>query len=292
MSIIVIDNQIVHYEVFGRGRPVLFLHGWLGSWRYWFPTIEGMAHYFRTYSFDFWGFGHSRHTNMQESILHYSEQVVRFLDELGIYRVALVGHSMGGMVALKTALDHPDRITRVTTVGAPFQGKSVSRLLQLTSNKVLADTFARLPWLRRSLFNFFLGATHDPAVHEIIDDSLKSSGETLRYAIRSMLATDLRPELSALQVPSLIVHGGRDDIVDPRQVDLFRSIPLATIELMPNSRHFPFLDNAEVFNAVLLQFLSQTPPSNSGGVYAEGLYKGPGPTHQEPITPRSELLLP
>ena len=57
MSILVVDQQVVHYEVFGHGRPVLFLHGWLGSWRYWFPTIERVAEHFRTYSFDFCGFG-------------------------------------------------------------------------------------------------------------------------------------------------------------------------------------------------------------------------------------------
>lgn len=48
MSIIVIDNQRVHYEVFGRGRPVVFLHGWLGSWRYWYTTMEIVSRYFRT----------------------------------------------------------------------------------------------------------------------------------------------------------------------------------------------------------------------------------------------------
>ena len=49
MSIIVVDNQVVHYEVLGRGRPVLFLHGWMGSWRYWFPTMEHVQRYYRAY---------------------------------------------------------------------------------------------------------------------------------------------------------------------------------------------------------------------------------------------------
>lgn len=265
MSIIVIDDQMVHYEVFGRGRPVLFLHGWLGSWRYWFPTIEGVAESFRTYSFDFWGFGDSRHTSMTEpeSIQSYSEQVIRFLDELGIDRVAVVGHSMGGMVALKTALDHPDRIGRVITVGAPFQGASLSWLLKLNNYAVVAHTFARWAWLRRTLFHFFLGETRDPAVDEILEDSLKSSANTLHCAIRSMVNTDLAPELTTLRVPSLIIHGQHDDIVDPRQVELFRSLPIAEIVLMPESRHFPFLDETENFNEILIQFLKRTSRSPS-----------------------------
>lgn len=261
MSIVVIDNQVVHYEVFGRGRPVLFLHGWLGSWRYWFPTMEVVAENFRTYSFDFWGFGDSRRKNTPESIQSYSDQVIRFMDELGIDRVQLVGHSMGGMVALKTAINYPDRITRVATVGAPIDGDSLSWLLKLTDRPIFADAFARLPWLRRYLFRFFLGETSDPAVSEVIDDSVKSSANTLRRAVSSMWRTDLRPELPRLRVPSLIVHGGRDDIVAPNQADLFDNVASAQVVMMPRSRHFPFLDEAELFNDVLLRFLKAQPPA-------------------------------
>lgn len=261
MSIVVIDNQVVHYEVFGRGRPVLFLHGWLGSWRYWYPTMEVVAESFRTFSFDFWGFGDSRRKNTQASIQNYSDQVIRFLDALGIDRVLLVGHSMGGMVALKTAINYPERIQRVATVGAPIIGDSLSWLLKLTDRPFFADGFVRLPWLRRTLFRFFLGETSDPAVNEVIDDSVKSSAHTLSRAVSSMWRTNLQPELPRLRVPALIVHGGRDDIVNPNQIDLFDSVPSAEVVMMPSSRHFPFLDEAALFNEVLLRFLKQATPA-------------------------------
>jgi pimeloyl-ACP methyl ester carboxylesterase len=260
MSIIVVDNQVVHYEVFGRGRPVLFLHGWLGSWRYWFPTMQVVAEQFRTYSFDFWGFGESRRKNTPESIQSYSDQVIRFLDALGIERVLLVGHSMGGMVALKTAINYPDRVMRVATVGAPIVGDALSWLIKLTDRPLAADAFARLPWLRRSLFRFFLGETNDPAVHEVLDDSVKSTAHTLSRAVSSMWRTDLRPELPRLRAPALIVHGGKDEIVNPNQIDLFDHVSSAEVVLMPSSRHFPFLDEPELFNDVLLRFLKQQAP--------------------------------
>ncbi|HMQ30527.1 MAG TPA: alpha/beta hydrolase [Chloroflexaceae bacterium] len=262
MSAVIIENQVVHYEVFGRGRPVLFLHGWLGSWRYWYPTIQVISEHFRTYSFDFWGFGDSQRKQTQESIQAYSDQVIRFLDALGIDRVMVVGHSMGGMVALKTALSYPDRISRVATVGAPIDGDSLSWLLKLTDRPFFADAFARMPWLRRYLFRFFLGETTDPAVSEMIDDSVKSSANTLRYAVSSMWRTDLRPELARLRVPTLIVHGGRDDIVNPNQADLFEPFPVAQVVTMPRSRHFPFLDEAEMFNDVLVRFLKAAGAAN------------------------------
>jgi pimeloyl-ACP methyl ester carboxylesterase len=257
MSIIVIDRQVVHYEVFGRGQPVLFLHGWMGSWRYWFPTMERVAENFRTYSFDFWGFGDSQRQNSIESVNTYSNQVIRFLDALGIDRVMLVGHSMGGMVALKTALMHPRRITRVAAVGAPIVGNSLSLLLKVTDNPMIARAFVRVPKMQRFLFQHFLGLNDDPALAEILDDSTKSSSTTLQRAVSSMLRTDLRPELPKLSVPALSVHGGRDEIVHPNQADLFDNVPNTEVVVMPESRHFPFLDEAALFNDVLLRFLKQ-----------------------------------
>jgi pimeloyl-ACP methyl ester carboxylesterase len=260
MSIMVVDRQMVHYEVFGHGRPVVFLHGWLGSWRYWFPTMERVAENFRTYSFDFWGFGESRRKSTYESIQNYSDQVIRFLDELGIDRCLLVGHSMGGMVALKTAINHPKRISRVAAVGAPIVGDSLSWLLKLTDRPLFADAFARVPWFRRFMFRRFLGEADDQHVHEILDDSVKSSSTTLRNAVGSMWRTDLRPELQRLSVPTLIVHGGRDVIVQPNQADLFDNVSTAEVVVMPESRHFPFLDEADLFNDILIRFLKQDAP--------------------------------
>lgn len=283
MSLIVIDNQAVHYEVFGRGQPVLFLHGWLGSWRYWFPTIEIAARHYRTYSFDFWGFGDSQHKTVHESIRTYSHQVIRFLDELGIERAAVVGHSMGGMVAMKTALDYPDRVARVATVGAPFHGEALSWFLKLNDNPLLVGVFARWSWLRRTLFRFFMGKSQDPAAQEIIDESLKSNAATLSATIRSMMYTDLRPELPGLHVPALVVHGGRDEIVHPNQVKLFAQVAQARVALMPRSRHFPFFDNPDVFHEHLLGFLQETstpvaPSSAAPAVGTPDVFSSSGPT--------------
>ncbi|NJL33000.1 MAG: alpha/beta hydrolase [Chloroflexaceae bacterium] len=258
MSIIVIGNQVVHYEVLGHGRPVIFLHGWLGSWRYWFPTMEVVGKHFRSYSFDFLGFGNSNHRGAPVSVSTYSDQVIRFMDALGIDQAMLVGHSMGGMVAMKTAIIYPDRVQRVVTVGAPFTGDSLAWFLKLTNYPIMANAFARWTWLRRNMFRFFMGNVKDPSVQEILNDAVKSSAHTLRSTVGSMMQTNMRSELSRLRTPALIVHGGRDDIVNPRQVDLFNPIPSAEILILHNSRHFPFFDEIDIFNEILLQFLRQT----------------------------------
>ena len=60
MSATHLNNRLVHYEVVGRrGQPVIFLHSWLGSWRYWLPTMDAISDRYRSYALDFWGFGES-----------------------------------------------------------------------------------------------------------------------------------------------------------------------------------------------------------------------------------------
>jgi pimeloyl-ACP methyl ester carboxylesterase len=59
VSSITTDQGVVHYEVFGRGRPVILLHGYLGSWGLWQDTMTFLGQYYRTYALDFWGFGES-----------------------------------------------------------------------------------------------------------------------------------------------------------------------------------------------------------------------------------------
>ena len=81
MSSIVTDQGIVHYETYGRGRPVLLLHGWLGSWALWRDTIEVLGREFKTYSLDFWGFGASNpiEEDLNFSVENFVELVHQFM---------------------------------------------------------------------------------------------------------------------------------------------------------------------------------------------------------------------
>jgi pimeloyl-ACP methyl ester carboxylesterase len=259
MSVVYIDQQAVHYEVFGKGRPVLFLHGWLGSWRYWLPSMEVASSHFRTYAFDLIGFGDTYQRAIEPSISAYAEQVIRFLDALGIERITLVGHSMGGMVALKTAIEHPERVDRVVTVGAPIVGSSLALLLKLTAFRPVARGMDVLPSLTQQLFRYFLKEANEQDMLEILEDSVKPTADSVRASVRSMIRTDLRPDLPRLRVPALVIHGTRDDIVMPSQIDVIRravtSAPYLRQLSIQGSRHFPWADQPDVFHPSLMEFL-------------------------------------
>lgn len=120
MSALTIDHDLVHYEVLGRGRPVILLHGWLGSWRYWIPAMQQISVRYRTYALDLWGFGESA----KEPRLYGFEAQVRllaeFMERLGISKAALVGHGLGAAIATRYALRAPDRVPRLMAISPPL----------------------------------------------------------------------------------------------------------------------------------------------------------------------------
>ncbi|MBN1565519.1 MAG: alpha/beta hydrolase [Anaerolineae bacterium] len=125
MSAITIDNELVHYEVLGRGRPVILLHGWLGSWRYWVPAMQQLSMSFRTYALDFWGFGDSGKGSGRYGFDQQVRLVQLFIEELGIQKVALIGHGLGAAVAVKYALQNPERVPRLMVVSPPLFRMSI-----------------------------------------------------------------------------------------------------------------------------------------------------------------------
>jgi len=95
MSVVILQDEIVHYEVLGRGKPLIFLHGWVGSWRYWIPSMQAASMSFRTYALDLWGFGDSAKVPNYYSLDQQVNLLDKFLQEMGIGKVALIGHGLG-----------------------------------------------------------------------------------------------------------------------------------------------------------------------------------------------------
>jgi pimeloyl-ACP methyl ester carboxylesterase len=120
MSAITIENDLVHYEVLGRGRPVILLHGWLGSWRYWIPAMQQLSAKYRVYGLDLWGFGD---TGKDPKRYDFRSQVLlldQFMEKMGITKAALVGHDLGAALAVQYATWHTDRVPRLLTICPPL----------------------------------------------------------------------------------------------------------------------------------------------------------------------------
>jgi pimeloyl-ACP methyl ester carboxylesterase len=264
VSSITTDQGIVHYEVYGRGRPVILLHGWLGSWGLWQETMAYLGAFYRTYALDFWGFGESGKKRETYAVQDFVGLVDQFMDRLGINRAPLVGHSMGGTVSLSVAIQYPHRVRKVVVVGSPIVGSSLAWPLKLAGFRPIAALLFNLMWAFRlgmRVASPFI--SKDPRFPEMMDKDLsRTTLESFLLSIASLRRTDIRPMLSQIEVPAMGMFGDKDIIVDPRQWQpMQEGIPHARIERYPKAGHFIMLDDPEPFMHHLKDFLDEETPS-------------------------------
>lgn len=255
MSAIHLDNRLVHYEVFGRGQPIIFLHSWVGSWRYWVPTMDLASERYRAYAIDFWGFGESDRRGSQFTVSGYVDMLCRFMDQMGMPQANLVGHGLGGSVAIRAARERPERVIKVMTVCTPLQGS-------VLSNHVKPGTFSKLLGLANPA-NVWSKLVRqipiaDPEVQqEIYEDTDGLTEEVLGSVQESLLETNLRQDLQAISVPLLAVYGGKDAIVSPEHANFLADLTDRPVQMLvlPKANHFPFLEQSNTFSRLLMDFL-------------------------------------
>jgi pimeloyl-ACP methyl ester carboxylesterase len=261
VSSITTDQGIVHYEVYGRGRPVILLHGWLGSWGLWQETMTFLGQYYRTYALDFWGFGESGKKRNTYMVQDFVSLVDQFMEKLGIVEAPLVGHSMGGTVSLSVALQYPERVRKVVVIGSPIVGSSLAIPLKLAGyRKIAFMLFTAFGPFRQILRWFSPVICRDPRFPDMMDRDLsRTTLESFLLSIASLRRTDLRPKLCQIDVPVMGMFGDRDNIVSPHQWQVLQQgLPASHIERYNRAGHFIMLDEPGAFMQALKNFLDLT----------------------------------
>lgn len=120
MSAISIGGELIHYEVLGRGRPVVLLHSWVGSWRYWVPTMQNLQLKYRVYAVDLHGFGDSSKNPQKYTLDNQVKMLSDFMNAMAIPKAAIIGHGLGAWVTAEFARLYADRAPRIMLISAPL----------------------------------------------------------------------------------------------------------------------------------------------------------------------------
>jgi pimeloyl-ACP methyl ester carboxylesterase len=242
LSAIILEDEVVHYEVLGRGRPLIFIHGWLGSWRYWIPTMQALSAEYRTYALDLWGFGDSGKRRERYSLEAQTEMLHGFMDQLGILKAAFVGHGLGGVVVTRFAQKYPDWADRTMAVALPLTGAAVNpKLVNTPLVALIAELIGK-------------GPTVDP----ISVEAAKTDILAVETTVKAVMEKDVKLELEQLKSPCLLVYGDKDTVITPPPEDNWQNGLTGNIHRLglEESRHFPMIDEAAKFNRLLGDFLS------------------------------------
>ncbi len=241
MSVVMIDGEVVHYEVLGRGRPLILLHGWVGSWRYWIPTMQAISTSFRTYALDLWGFGDSAKAPENYTLEKQLTLIDQFLQEMGIGKAAFMGHGLGAILAVIFAHRFPTLVDRLMVTSLPLGSSAINPRLAKESPAALAV------WLHPTAMD-----------RTALSESEKIDVLAIRRSLAEFEFLNLVDMMRALGTPCLYVYGLNDALIQPPSdaQDEVQANPLTHTIFFDASGHFPMLEEASKFNRLAFDFLS------------------------------------
>lgn len=235
-------------DVHGQGPDVLLLHGWLSSGRMWHSLMHDLGSHYRLWAPDLAGFGDSPpvEAGTPPALPDYVQQMVDFCAALTIRPYAVVGHSMGGLLALTLALDHPDLVERLVLLSPAVSGKLWGKLdAVLTSGpgRWIMQTARRL-WrqplkvLMPSVFAFAPRYFVSAAARRKAEDARKATWESAYGSLQAVLDSDCTARLPEVRQPTLVIVGARDMTIPPSEGRLAAErIPRARLVELPRVAH-------------------------------------------------------
>ncbi|WP_349260721.1 alpha/beta hydrolase [Actinocrinis sp.] len=264
------------FRMAGNGPAVLLIHGIGDSSETWAPIVPGLARNHRVIVPDLLGHGESDKPRGDYSIGGYANGMRDLLSVLGIDRVTLVGHSLGGGVAMQFAYQYPERTERIVLVATGGVGRQVTPLLRAASlpGAELLMAAMKLPTVRLQitaavkllqLSGLPLGRDA-PELLRVLDalpnaDSRLAFGRTLRAVLdwRGQLGTLLDRCYLTEGMPTMLMWGAKDPILPASHAWLAHvAMPGSRLELFTDTGHFPFHTQPQRFLDILLDFIATT----------------------------------
>jgi pimeloyl-ACP methyl ester carboxylesterase len=242
MSAIFLDGSMVHYEALGRGRPIVFLHGWVGSWRYWINAMQVASTSFRAYALDFFGYGDTSRNPLKYSLEKQTDLLNRFLDEMGIGKVAIIGHGLGALVGFTFIKQWPGSVDRIMAINCPLNYEAVNARLRTATMAELVE------WLATS---------RTPEMTSALADAPKADPQAVSASMDGLQSQNLFDEVQSHTVPCLLVYGPNDPSLTIPVQENGETLPLHIHQInLEGTGHFPMLDDAARFNRLLTDFLA------------------------------------
>ena len=262
MPNVTLNGASLYYEVHGSGPPLMLVAGLASDSQSWGHAAWDLARDFLVIAFDNRGVGRSAQIGIDITIPAMADDGMALLDHLGIGSTYLLGHSMGGFVALDCAIRYPSRVTRLVLAGTAATNSARNRSLfaswiaDLESGTEPRRWWMELfPWLFTRQFLEDKDAV-DAAVRYALEYPYPQSAEAFRKQVESLAWFDRSAGLAEIKPPVLVVHG-RDDrlFLAAESVQMFAAIPTVEVCLIEGAAHSIHLEQSKPFCSAIRRFL-------------------------------------
>ncbi|QMV85733.1 alpha/beta fold hydrolase [Corynebacterium hindlerae] len=257
------EGEITHYHELGEGAPILFLHGsgtGVTAAANWWLNLPELANYGRCIAIDSVGYGQTVVAEgTKYGIKEWVRHAVRVLDALGIEKTWIVGNSLGGWLAFQFAIDYPDRLLGIVSMGTG--GAKLTGALKGHSNPNLTpegirDTLELFVVDHDLISDELVQLRYESALNDTASDRLKEV-VAARDRDRNELPLDF-DVLAKLDIPVLLIHGVQDRVIPvSRTWDILNVVPHADAHIFSQCGHWSQVERAEEFNEVVGKWLER-----------------------------------
>ncbi len=268
-----LNGLTVPYTVAGQGPPAVLVHGHASSQAIWRrPVRNYLGQHYRCYMLDLPGCAAAAKPPLEWFTLeNYTRTVDQFCRQLGLAKVLLAGHSMGGLLCLNLALTCPELVTNLILIAPVVEGSFLAYLDPLLAlERVIYQPFVeRLlawfnahPWLALPVGAHWYarpGMVLTGSFKQARADFAQCPLATLLGNLRVVRRANLRAHLPHLQPPALVISGDTDRVVPPGQAKLVAAqAPQANLVIIPQAGHLPFDEQPERFDAAVQEYLTKS----------------------------------
>jgi len=232
----------MYVEQYGKGEPIIFLHGGMGSANSWSYQVPVFSKIYRVITLDSRGQGRTSDSAAPLSYHLMAEDIVRLMDVLKIPSAYIVGWSDGGNIGIDLAIHHPTRIKAVAAYGANINPAG----------------------LQSHFLNYLRTATPEEMQRDNGSDFLALSAHpenlpVIAEKIRNMWLNEPNftlAQLGSIKVPTLIMDGAEEELIRTDHAkEIFAAIPNAKLVMLPNVGHYAMFKKPELWNKTVLEFL-------------------------------------
>ncbi|BAC88737.1 alpha/beta fold hydrolase [Gloeobacter violaceus] len=273
MAYLDIDGTKHFYTLSGKPKPeqvpLVLVHGWCGSSRYWEPVAETWAERTVCLRYDLRGFGQSPLTpdsNQNFSLEAYSRELLALIDRLGFERIDLNAHSMGASIGLAFANLFPERVRKlVLTCTGVFQYEALLfETFYLASNVVIAVrpawmvnfAVARKAFQRRFVYKLLEDRWARLFIEDYVVAHQAAARGTLYSSIGKHATYEMPDAFRKLAVPTLLISGEYDQIIPAAGAKRAVKVnPGLTLKIIPQTGHFPMLEAPGAYLESMNSFL-------------------------------------
>lgn len=263
------DGTDLYFKDWGRGRPILFSHGWPLSSDMWDAQMLFFASRgFRAVAFDRRGFGRSSQPWTGYDYDTFAEDIAELIEHLGLEDLVLIGFSMGGGDIVRYIARHgSSRVPKLALVSAvtPLFGKTSDHdgVENAVFDGIKAGLVKDRPQFLDDFSPIFYGTNHGTKVSsgvfkQTLQIGLQASIKATIDCVTAFSETDFRPDMAKIDVPTLVVHGDDDQVVPVGYTGKLAAdmIGSALLKIYPGAPHATATTHADRLNADLLEFLN------------------------------------